>query len=141
MEIPLKTGIKKMLGNDATMNAVDQMATKLAARLGVSPAEGRNIIAETYNVIIEEFLSAGIVRLPYGLLLKPESKVRESIKEKYRCSDPTTIIPANLALDPPYTLFHPLVITAIMALQIKEELRIEGIDLSLLAQSCLYGAR
>lgn len=128
---------RKMMGDPSGINTLNRMALKVAARMNVPYSDAIEMVTQVFKAFTEEYLANGTIKLPYGLLIKPTSKVRNSIKKRIRCVDPGVIQDASLANDPPYSLFHDLAVTAIMALNIEDELQQEGISLRTLAHVCI----
>ncbi len=128
---------RRMMGNPTGVATLNRMALKVAARMEIPYEDAIGMVTQVFKAFSEEYLANGTIRLPYGLLIKPTSKVRESIKKRIRCIDPGVIPDKALEIDPPYSLFHDLTVTAMMALNIEDELRQEGISLRTLAHACI----
>ena len=135
--MPLEYRIKELLGGAAGINTIQRMALKLAARANISYEEAVKLTTHIYNIFVEEYLANGTLRLPYGIVMMPVSKIRTAVKTKFKCNDPGVAAVHELQMDPPYSMFHDMILTAIMALNIEDELRQSGISLRTLAKSCI----
>jgi hypothetical protein len=135
--MPLEYRVKELLGGAQGINTLQRMSLKLAARTNISYDEAIKLMTHVYNIFVEEYLANGTLRLPYGIVMKPVSKVRSAVKRKFKCNDPGIVAMHELQMDPPYSMFHDMILTAIMALNIEDELRQTGVSLRDLAKSCI----
>lgn len=135
--MPLEYRVKELLGGAAGITTIQRMALKLAARSNISYEEAVKLTTHIYNIFVEEYLANGTLRLPYGVVMMPVSKVRSAVKRKFKCNDPGVVAMHELQMDPPYSMFHDMVLTAIMALTIEDELRQTGISLRDMAKDCI----
>ena len=131
-----KYKIQKIMGPVASLNALDRISIKVSGVEGLPIEQARRIVEQVYHAALLEFVDSGVLRLPYGVTSYPASKIRKTILEKYRCTDPAAVLGQEAALDPPFTLFKTTTIVALLGYDILEQLHHEGITTTDLAK-CL----
>ncbi len=133
----------KMVGSESGLRSLERIALRLSNKTGLSIEDAAEVVSAGYKAILMEFKQEGVLRLPYGILVRPRSKLTDKMKKKFLCSNwsfDIADLPTEFKKDPPFTLFHSSIITALMALEIEDELWLTyGITPEDLAKKCIYG--
>ncbi len=126
-----KTKLENELNNITKFNKNGswiRIAMHMAGRLNISIEEGLKIVNAFYEGVLYEFISTGNLKLPYGMLVLPESKVKQHIKDKFECRVASAGLNDWVFLnDKPFVLMKPTIVTAIMSLYIQDLLKMENI--------------
>lgn len=105
-----------------------RIATHVAGKLNISIEEGLKLVNAFYEGVLYELVATGNLRLPYGMLVLPESKVKQYIKDKFECRVAGAGLEDMAFLnDKPFVLMKPTIVTAIMSLYIQDLLKMENI--------------
>lgn len=129
----------KYVGHPEGMLTIEKIAQKMAVKWDVPLEQARDQVTDTYKAVLQEFLSLGTLRLPWGVTTVPSSRLSAKILEKFKCSNSTFHLPPSMLKDPPFTYFKPITITSLIAMEVEQELELEGITKKDL-QACIFGA-
>lgn len=122
-----KYKIQKIMGPVASLNALERISVKVSGVEGIPIEQARRVVEQVYHAALLEFVDSGVLRLPYGVVSYPESKIRKIVLEKYRCTDPAAVLGQEAALDPPFTLFKTTTIVALLGYELLEQLHHAGV--------------
>ncbi len=138
-EVELHKRFNKMLGQPHGLLAATRIAQRIVGKTGIEFSQACVIVEEMYKSVLEEFMAQGILRLPWGLTVVQAKRVKQRIKERYRCSNPTLQLPEKIEKhNPPFVYFQSAVILTLMALEIENELLNEGVTKNDL-KKCIFG--
>lgn len=130
----------KMMGTKKGIHTLERVALRVAQQSGLSVEEAAELVVIGYKAVLFEFKQEGILRLPFGAIVRPRSTLTDKIKNKFLCSNWNFDTPDEVKNDPPFTMFHSAIITALMALEIEDELWLtHGLTPADLAKQCIHG--